>query len=235
MRASWPQRIKAVLKASSFSIVYQPIVNLWSLTPIGYEALARFPDGTPEDYFHHAYEYGLHEALEAATATKAHELFFHGPRRMHGYLSLNLCNLCIAKPHLLPRRHAHRVQLEITEHRPISDYHAINACMNELRRHGMTLAIDDVGAGYAAMRHLIMLSPDVIKLDRTLIQGIHSVEAVNQRALLVAIATYAARAHIEVVAEGIETAEEVVALRTLGVQHGQGFHLGRPDRIENVP
>ena len=93
--------------------------------------------------------------------------------------------------------------------------------------------MDDVGAGYAGLNHLVRIAPDIIKLDRFLISGVDRDPA--RQALAGAAAEFAARARIRLVAEGIETPEEHEQLRRLGIRYGQGYHYARPARLEDAP
>jgi EAL domain-containing protein (putative c-di-GMP-specific phosphodiesterase class I) len=118
-----------------------------------------------------------------------------------------------------------RIVLELSEHDPIEDYEALRAILAPLRARGMRLAIDDVGAGFSSLRHIVVTAPDVIKLDRSLVAGVADdhVLAVLAKALVELAGAIGAH----VVAEGIETAEDAVALTALGVHHGQGWYFDR--------
>jgi EAL domain-containing protein (putative c-di-GMP-specific phosphodiesterase class I) len=97
--------------------------------------------------------------------------------------------------------------------------------MERLRGLGVRLAIDDVGAGFAGLRHLLVLEPDLIKLDRVLTGSIGSPSA---HAFLRGLAAFADESGVPLLAEGIEEEETVEFLVNLGIQFGQGYHLGRP-------
>ena len=114
----------------------------------------------------------------------------------------------------------------MTEHTPIEDYPKLNEAVHDLRWRGVRLAIDDVGAGFASLRHILELSPDFIKLDVTLTRDIEREEP--RRILAGALTAFAKAIGTEIVAEGIQTEEELGVLRSLGVTFGQGFHLGAP-------
>jgi EAL domain-containing protein (putative c-di-GMP-specific phosphodiesterase class I) len=90
----------------------------------------------------------------------------------------------------------------------------------------MRLAIDDTGAGFASLRHILNLEPDIIKLDISLTRGVDVDRA--RRALAAALIAFAANTGASIVAEGVETASELSVLRDLGVGFGQGYLLGRP-------
>jgi EAL domain-containing protein (putative c-di-GMP-specific phosphodiesterase class I) len=121
---------------------------------------------------------------------------------------------------------AERVVVEITEHAPIANYDTFNEGLAAVRALGVRLAIDDAGAGFASLRHILQLRPELIKLDTTLIAAIESDR--SQQALAAGIISFADGIGATVVAEGIEHAAALDALRRLGVPLGQGFHLGRP-------
>jgi EAL domain-containing protein (putative c-di-GMP-specific phosphodiesterase class I) len=119
-----------------------------------------------------------------------------------------------------------RLVLELTEHTRIADYEPLLSALYLHRRHGVRIAVDDTGAGYAGLRHILRLRPDIIKLDLDLTRGIHTDPA--RRALAGSLKTFADEIDAVVVAAGIEVRIELVALLALGVPWGQGFHLGLP-------
>lgn len=120
----------------------------------------------------------------------------------------------------------HRIVVEITEHAPIEDYDTLNQALRPLRRDGLRVAIDDAGAGYASMRHILSVVPDFLKLDLSLVRGID--RDLPRQALAAALAAFAYTTDALVVAEGIETATELATLERLGIHYGQGYHLARP-------
>jgi EAL domain-containing protein (putative c-di-GMP-specific phosphodiesterase class I) len=116
--------------------------------------------------------------------------------------------------------------IEVTEHVPVEDYDALNAHLEGLRARGTRLAIDDAGAGFASLRHILLLHPDVIKLDVSLTRGVE--DDIARRALASAFISFAAEIGATIVAEGIETRTQFETLRRLGVRYGQGWYLARP-------
>jgi EAL domain-containing protein (putative c-di-GMP-specific phosphodiesterase class I) len=124
---------------------------------------------------------------------------------------------------------AERIVVEVTEHEAIEDYPRLRSAVDALRGLGVRLAIDDAGAGYASLRHILQLSPDFIKLDIALTRDIH--EDPPQRALAAALVTFAREIGATITAEGVEVVEEAETLKDLGVELGQGFFLGRPDAL----
>ena len=194
------------------------------------EALARFggkPPTSPEVWFHEAGEIGLRVDLELTTARAA--LAQLDRIQPPIYLAVNLSPDTAVSPmflRLLAETPVDRVVFEISEHARVHDYDALNRSLAEIRALGGRLAIDDAGAGFASLHHILRLSPDIIKLDISLTRGVDGDRA--RHALASALTSFAAEIGATIVAEGIETREELEALRTLGVTHGQGYYLGRP-------
>jgi len=121
-----------------------------------------------------------------------------------------------------------RLVVEITEQAQVEDYDELNVSLARLRETGVRIAVDDAGAGYASLRHILRLEPDIIKLDKSLVRHVHRDRA--RRALATALISFATEIGATIVAEGIESADELHALRALGVTFGQGYHLARPHR-----
>ena len=219
--------IQAVLDASAFVPFFQPIVDLHTGDVVGYEALSRFADGMPPDArFAAAARVGLDVELELATL-RAAITTAAAVLSPTAYLSLNASPGLITSGGLrgLLAGIARPLVLEITEHDAIEDYRALRAALAAL---GPTvrLAVDDAGAGYASFRHILELAPDIVKLDLGLIRGIDGDLA--RQALLAGMAHFAAKREIVLVAEGIETLEELEVLRSLAIPCGQGYLVGLP-------
>jgi EAL domain-containing protein (putative c-di-GMP-specific phosphodiesterase class I) len=141
---------------------------------------------------------------------------------------LHLLTHQLCDPELFPR-----VVVELTEHVPIEDYAAVHTSLSGMRQSGSRLAADDLGSGYAGFRHLIHLQPDIIKLDISLVRGIH--RSSGQRALASALVAFAADVEARVIAEGVEEAGELDTLREIGVTWAQGYYLGRPAPLPTNP
>jgi EAL domain-containing protein (putative c-di-GMP-specific phosphodiesterase class I) len=228
------QRITQVLSSADLQMVFQPISNLETGGVAGVEALARFADGRgPATWFAEAKSVDLEEDLDLAAVRAALAHLDHLPPG--AFLSVNVSpGTAVSEGfrHLLESLPSERIILEITEHAQIDDYEALDETLRWVRRRGGRVAVDDAGAGFASLRHILSLSPDVIKLDISLTRNIDSDQA--RRALARALITFAEEIHAMMIAEGIETQEELEALRELGVEYGQGFHLARPARLEAV-
>jgi EAL domain-containing protein (putative c-di-GMP-specific phosphodiesterase class I) len=125
---------------------------------------------------------------------------------------------------------AGKVIVELTEHNAIDDYPSLIDSLQTLRRRGIRISIDDTGSGYSSLAHILKLAPDFIKLDRDLVSGI-DVDPVR-RALAAALVAFAAETGAQIVAEGVETEEELAVLRQLGLRYAQGYYFGRPASLE---
>jgi EAL domain-containing protein (putative c-di-GMP-specific phosphodiesterase class I) len=222
-RHAFISRLDSLHDAGGPAMVYQPLFDLARLEPVGNEALSRFPAGTPSpaEWFRGARDAGLGVELELAALSNA----FAHLDDLAGFLSVNVSpeTACSPKFADLP---VHRVVIELTEHAPIEDYDTLNEALEPLRRDGLRVAIDDAGAGYASMRHILSVVPDFIKLDLSLVRGID--RDLPRQALAAALAAFAYTTDALVVAEGIETATELATLERLGIHYGQGYHLARP-------
>ena len=221
-------RLATVVAAGGPTVLLQPIVELAGERRVGAEALSRFPAdwGRPPDVcFAEAHSVDQGHELELLALERAAEHL----DAVGGYVSMNvspatlLTDGCQA---LLRRLPLDRILLELSEHDPVGDYAALDAVLAPLRRLGMRLAIDDVGAGFSSLRHIVLTSPDVIKLDRSIVAGTAGDPVLTR--LVRSLVDFADGCHAQVVAEGVETADDAEALRLAGVGYGQGWHFGRP-------
>ncbi|MGZ8697379.1 MAG: EAL domain-containing protein [Gaiellaceae bacterium] len=230
------ERIRDVLDNGRLSMVFQPIVDLEAEVVVGFEALARFPfapDRPTETWFTEAAATGLRLELELAAVKAALEVLPEAP--VGPYLSVNAMPDTLASDglaELLAAAPADRLVLEITEHAPVRDYEALNTAMQRMRGRGVRLAVDDAGSGFASLRHILQLAPDIIKIDIALTRNVYKDPA--RRALAAGLISFAAELGATIVAEGIQSRQELDALRELGVRYGQGFYLGRPAPIADV-
>ena len=230
-------RIRDVLAdRGSWNMVYQPIVDLEANVVVGFEALARFPSAPErpvETWFTEAAAVGLRLELELAAVEAALAELPDAPAGP--YLSVNAMPETLASPglaELLAAAPADRLVVEITEHAPVHDYEALNRAMQRMRGRGVRLAVDDAGAGFASLRHILQLAPDIIKIDNALTRNVYKDPA--RRALAAGLISFATELGATVVAEGIQTRQELETLQELGVRYGQGFYLGRPGPIADV-
>ncbi len=219
--------IESVIERHAFTPVFQPIVDLRGGRTVGYEALTRFADGVaPDRRFADASAVGLGLALERATledALAAAESL--SPSR---WLHLNVSPefvLAGSGLHRLLGQARARVVLEVTEHAAIGDYVAFRQAIRSLGR-PVRLAVDDAGAGFASLRHILELQPAFVKLDLSLVRRIDTDPA--KQALVAGMRFFARTTKRRLIAEGVETEAEAKALRSLEIRLAQGFLFGRP-------
>lgn len=229
-------QIREAMMAGAPRIVYQPVYRLRTGEMAGVECLSRFdiePCRGPDEWFNAAYDVGLGEELELRAIQKSLPALERFPG--NAFLGINsspglICSGGLA--HAFEGRDLRRVLLEITEHAIVSDYETLTAALRPMRDQGLRLAIDDAGAGYASMRHIVNLHPDMIKLDMSLVRNIDTDH--NLRSLAKALITFARDIGSIISAEGVETAGELDVLRSLGVEKAQGFYLGKPMSLEDA-
>jgi len=224
------ERISAVLEMGQPSIVYQPIYRISDRKLVGVECLSRFhiePWRPPNLWFDEAHEIGLGVRLELNAILTA----LDGLRGLPGdfHVAINVSPDTIVTGGIagyLYEWPAQRLVLEVTEHSHVDDYALLHERLQPLRADGVRVAVDDAGAGYASMRHVLAMHPDIIKLDMSLTRGIDSDSP--RRALAAALIEFARQTGSKVVAEGVETAAELNALKALGADHVQGYYLSMP-------
>lgn len=228
--------IKDVLETQMFEIALQPILRLQDQGTAGYEALCRFspqPYRPPDQWFDDAAEVGLQVALELFVIEVALKILPKLPAAC--YLAVNTSPATLATGKLsamIAQAGGERVVVEITEHAAIDDLDVLLMEIDNLREHGARIAVDDAGAGYSGLQQIIRLRPDVIKLDMSLTHDVD--KDLARRALASAMVQFAKDTNARVVAEGIETEADMRTLKNLGVELGQGYHLGRPALSRDV-
>ena len=207
-------RIQQVLGEDAIPMAFQPIFDLQAGALVGVEALARFPSDsppTPEGWFREASAVGMGEELELLAIRSALTALEDLP--VGTFMAVNVSPQTLTSQDAaatLPDVPLSRVVLEITEHAPV----------------------DDTGAGFASLRHVLWLSPDLIKLDVALTRNIDADPA--RRAMAASLIAFAEETDTGIVAEGIETTGELDALVDLKVAYGQGYRLGRPGPLEEL-
>jgi diguanylate cyclase (GGDEF)-like protein len=232
------EAIEQVRAAKMLVPVYQPIFDLLTGWPAGFEGLVR---PTEEAAFRDAS--ALFTAAEVAGRTVELDLFAVetiltglDAQPTEGYLSVNFSPRSLETDQfrvgdLTALLGAHglepsRVVLELTEREAVQDMARLRDNLEACRAAGFRIAADDVGAGNAGLQLLSEIEFDVVKIDVSLVQG--GVLRDSALSVLRAIQDVAARQHATVVAEGIETVEQLEAVRTLGVASGQGYLLAAP-------
>lgn len=229
--------VPEVLARRRLRPAFQPIYALADGRLLAMEAVTRFdllPDRSPDRWFAAAHAAGLGVDLELA----AIEAALDGARGLPGdvRLSVNASPATVADQRLveLLRAHADRpLTVEITEHAVIEDYPLLREALAALVCLGVELAVDDAGAGFASLQHIVQLEPDVIKLDMSLTQDVAS--SALRRALAASIVDFTERSGARLVVEGVETMEDLAAWAALGAQAVQGFAVGRPGLLPAAP
>jgi len=219
-----------VIETNNVDIACQPIIDLRTGGCLGFEALARFsePFGSPDQTFAEAEEVGLGLELERLTIREAWKLLpLLGPEQ---FLALNVSPGALVE---LAGRALKRDDLplsslviEVTEQSIVRSYPELRSVLEPLRKDGLRIAIDDAGAGYASLHHVVELRPDFIKVDRSLVDGVADDHA--RRVAVSAFVLLSLDLGATVVAEGVERPRDLSTLCDLGVQAAQGYLLGRP-------
>ncbi|MGC8667487.1 MAG: EAL domain-containing protein [Chthonomonadales bacterium] len=222
-------------------VQFQPIVDLASARIHGYEALIRGPKNAilnkPGALFKTADKARLVSWLDVACQQKCFE---EAARHdVHEKLFVNMDAEGLAFLHLADRSLAaaahevgispRNVVLEITERQAVDDFPRLLEYVEWLRAQGFMLAIDDAGNGYSSLEAIAEMRPDYIKVERSLVRSLRN--SGMRRALLGALACLADHIGTAIVAEGIETRDELAAVIDAGVAYGQGYYLGRPNDL----
>jgi EAL domain-containing protein (putative c-di-GMP-specific phosphodiesterase class I) len=223
--------VQADRRPGALRMNFQPIVDIARGTVVGYESLARFsgpPHATPDHWFAVAHNAGVGAQLEARALHSA--LAARSALPPNCFLSVN-----VGPDALLAAQVAEvfagagdlrGVVVEITEQRAVTDYDALAAVLEPLRAAGAKLAVDDAGAGFASLKHITVLRPDFVKVDRDLVAGIDTDE--TKAAVVEALGMFTSRLDAWLIAEGVETTAELDRLLSLQVPLAQGYGLGPP-------
>jgi len=220
--------LEALLAQSgALSVVFQPMVHLASGDTFAYEGLTRFPPDsvlTPQKWFTTARRLGRGVAFEHAALREVLTAAERIPDRYP--VAVNLSPSAVLDPSIqeLLVSVDRPLIVEVTEHEPFPD--SLSADLEKLRGAGVSVAVDDAGAGYASFAQLLRLRPDIIKIDGELIDGID--EDPVKRAFATALTALGAELGAKIVAEAVETPGQLDTLTRLGIEYGQGFLLGRP-------
>ncbi|HET7746171.1 MAG TPA: EAL domain-containing protein [Vicinamibacteria bacterium] len=226
---------RSLLADRRLHAVYQPVVALQEQGVLGYEALIRGPAGAdlelPDVLFAVAREADMTLELENLCLET---IFSRVPRAMAGKkLFVNASPRLLAHSVFLDERNllamskAHpAIVMEVSEKEVVEDYHAFRGTLDRLRGAGLQVAIDDAGSGYSGLEAILQLRPEYIKVATSIVRNLH--EEPIKRQVISALATLGQEIGAHLIAEGIETSQELDQLRALGVPLGQGYLLGRP-------
>jgi EAL domain-containing protein (putative c-di-GMP-specific phosphodiesterase class I)/GGDEF domain-containing protein/AmiR/NasT family two-component response regulator len=213
--------------------VFQPIADLRGSCRLGWLALTRFSDSAPEQtahWFAEARALGLTAELELAAAQAASSEIDRLPAPSLLFMKAS-CTTVAQRglEDVLDGDIAARVVIELSGIAELEETDAFNDAVDRLRHRGVRFAVDETGAGFGPLDHVLDLSPAFVRLAGGLTRGI-DVDR-TRRALAMTVISFASHLGAKVIADQIETAEELDALRRLGVGYGLGFHIGRPEPL----
>lgn len=226
-----------------YSMAFQPIIDIDTRTIYAYEALVRGVNGEPANTILDLADDSNRYALDQGCRMKAIEMASDlGMATTGASLSINFYPNAVYNAATCIRRTLEtatrknfpldRLIFEVTEGERVRDQAHLNSIIREYRARGFRVAIDDFGAGYAGLNLLANFQPDILKIDRELTREVDS--RLAPRVIVQAIMTACHALGVQVIAEGVETRDELLALRDLGVRYFQGFFFARPG-FEHLP
>jgi len=235
--SEWLSRIKSALRDGRFALLFQPVIRLGNGETEHYEALVRMigddgQDVLPDRFLPFAERYGLMPQIDRWVFQQVLRTLQQRPTlRLFANLSgaslndetlLSYIEERIRGAGLAPGR----LSFEITESAAVADFASARNWIRRLKELGCLFALDDFGVGFSSLGYLRALAVDYVKIDRTFIRDVDT--NLTNRALVQAVNTVAHTLGKEVIAEGVETEAHASVLREIGVEHGQGYHWGRP-------
>lgn len=227
----------------TFTMAFQPIVDISQNRIWGYEALVRGTEGQGAGHILSQVDESNRYKFDQACRVKAIELAGVLIEDRDTKLSINFMPNAVYEPAACIRvtleaarrvGFAHeRIMFEFTENERMMDVAHVQRIVDEYRKHGFLTALDDFGAGYAGLNLLAKFQPDLIKLDMDLIRGIGS--SSSRQSIVSCIIEMARQLRVQVIAEGVETEAELIALRAAGVQLFQGYLFAKPSTASLPP
>ncbi|KLK91125.1 hypothetical protein AA309_21990 [Microvirga vignae] len=232
------------LARQEFQVVYQPQFDLGSRKLIGVEALLRWPHPErgmvpPNEFIPIAEEVGMMEALGEWVLYEACREAARWPQPIK--LSVNVSPVQFTRGNFVASvtkvladtgLRADRLMLELTESLFVQECGAVRSAIDELKSSGIGFALDDFGTGYSALSYLRKFPIDAIKIDRSFVLGVP--DDVEAMAIVQAIVALGRSLGIRLIAEGLETPDQIRVLQELGCQEGQGYGLGRPQPAQLI-
>jgi EAL domain-containing protein (putative c-di-GMP-specific phosphodiesterase class I)/GGDEF domain-containing protein len=231
-------RLAEIIDKGQVHTLVHPVLKLDDMSVIGYEALSRGPEGgefeRPDKLFKVAYDADLVLRLErlcrrqairaAADLPEGRLLFMNIEPEAIGDPELRdvMFTALLADAAITPDR----IVLEITERTAITDFPSFRSTLEYLRALGFSVAVDDAGAGYGSLQVLAEVRPEWLKIDISLVRGVDADDV--RRQLVSILVLFAQRMGVHLIAEGIETPQELETIRELGVGYGQGFLFTEP-------
>jgi len=225
------EEVRDVIDRAAFHPVFQPVVDLTSGAVLGYEALTRFTSGVrPDLVIGDAHEVGLGVELETACALAAVRAAAALPPGRWVAVNFSPVSVTSGAVPVVTATADRPVVVEITEHVEVASYAEVRTAVESCA--GVRISVDDAGAGYASLRHILELQPEFVKLDIGLVRGIDADPA--RQALAAGLRHYAEQTGTTLIAEGVETAAERDTLLRLGIPLAQGYLFGRPDVVGSL-
>ena len=233
--------LRRALARNEFEPVFQPICSLADGRVVGYETLLRWRHPlqglvAPGEFLEQAEESGLAEAIDwqvyELAFAQAHELLDDV-----AYIGINVGAKHLRSPMFVDdlvrqleryELDPHRLRIEVTERALLEEPDQVRRVLEELGELGVRIALDDFGTGYSSLSYLHRFPLHVLKIDRSFVAPIGTGTPGNTFTVLRAIHALGTSLGLEIVAEGIETPEQLQALREIGCGYGQGFLLARP-------
>jgi diguanylate cyclase (GGDEF)-like protein/PAS domain S-box-containing protein len=252
MRASVMARLqlemdmRRALERGEFSNSYQPIVSLASGKIVGFEALLRWQHPTrgqvgPQEFISVAEETGVIRQLGWWNLHEACRQMSEWRTKYDSYsdltMSVNLSPKQFLQPNLLADIQSlllelglppNSLKLELTESTVMGDPSAAIEMLEQIKAYGISLAIDDFGTGYSSLSYLHRFPLDTLKIDRSFISEMGDGQNNGGMEIARTILPMASNLHLEVVAEGVETSEQVAMLKQLHCKYGQGYYFSKP-------
>lgn len=231
-------QFNSILAHKRITTVFQPILDFKNGSIFGWEALSRGPEGSsfhsPVVLFETAEQLGRLFALEKLCRESA--IANIGKLETNQRLFLNIHPKTMSDPEFTPGKTLELMEragltpdnviFEITERHSVQEFGLFYRTLDHYRNQGFKVAVDDAGAGYAGLTTIAELQPEFIKLDKSLIAGIHKDPV--KRALVETTVTFADKIGSQIIGEGVETKEQAVCLKDIGVHCGQGYFIARP-------
>lgn len=230
--------LSEIIESKLINTYFQPIISADGQSIYAYEALSRGPSASilfnPINLFEQAKKQQKLFALESVCRTNAIEQFTQ--QQLPGKLFLNIAPETLLQPDhhrgltlelvnnfgISPEQ----VVIEITEHSPTHDYELMRRAVKHYQGEGFSIALDDLGAGYSSLRLWSEVQPEFVKIDRHFITGIETNKV--KREFVRSIVAIARSVKSQVIAEGIETAQEFETLCEIGMDYLQGYYFAKP-------
>lgn len=233
-------RLREILAGEEIRTLVHPVFRLQDMEVVGYEALSRGPEGSeferPDKLFAIAYDADLVMRLERVCRKKALEAAAEMPDGRLLFINIEpeavgdpqlrdvVTSTLMAESQIAPAA----VVLEITERTAIADFASFRSTLEFVRALGFGVAVDDAGAGYGSLQCLAEVKPEWLKVDLSLVRGCDTDEV--RAGLIESLVTFSARVGAKLIAEGVETEDELAALRDMGVEYAQGYLLAMPEK-----